>query len=340
MNSVCCTRCGSRLYDSAKVAYDRARDGPPLAKNMPIVVRKSDYLGRYLQYRKEVNRLDSTLSALLDAAGHLCSACVTVVSLSVSGLPSRRRIPRRWPVRIPFVPRPRSSHRCIRTRCARVWRRRSTILPVFCTRTWNFPILHGTGIAGSSAISRNSRVGAAGILCPRADREQRFHGITAPLPDSLYRCIVQLYPESPFADEARRLLGLPAVVKIADPAEESYARGTRLLQAGKSKAAIDTFTVLVKQYPSSPAAVRAMYAAGWLYENETQTHDSAVAIYERLVARAPSSAYAQKVAAPRPGGPDRPTACALEKAKADSRRQSQLAAPADSLKWKQAVADS
>jgi outer membrane protein assembly factor BamD (BamD/ComL family) len=159
------------------------------------------------------------------------------------------------------------------------------------------------------------------------------------LPDSLYRCIVQLYPESPFADEARRLLGIPPVVKLADPAEESYIRGTRLLQAGKSKAAIDTFTVLVKQYPSSPAAVRAMYASGWLYENETQTRDSAVAIYERLVARAPASAYAQKVQ-PRVQEVQTARRLALEKARADSLAKANPPAQADSMKAKQAVVDS
>jgi TolA-binding protein len=108
------------------------------------------------------------------------------------------------------------------------------------------------------------------------------------------------------------------------------------MQAGKAKAAIDTFTVLVKHFPTSPAAVRAMYAAGWLYENEAKSQDSAAALYERLVARAPSSAYAQKVG-PRVQEVQTVRRVAQEKARADSiAKAAAAAAVLDSIKAKQA----
>lgn len=330
-----------QIYDSAKTAYDRARVGPPLARNMPIVIRKSDYLARYLQYRKDVTRLDSTLAALLAPRETLAVKMDSSVAVNDSAkndstslkkdstsLARADSIRAKTPVVPPIHPD------TIRTRLAAAIDDLAGVLYANMelpdsARYWYRRLIRDfpTSRAAPRAFYVLARIEGSDSTSSRA------------VPDSLYRCIVQLYPESPFADEARRLLGIPAVVKLADPAEESYTRGTRLLQAGRSKAAIDTFTVLVKQYPSSPAAVRAMYAAGWLYENETQTRDSAVAIYERLVARAPASAYAQKVQ-PRVQEVQTARRVALEKAKADSVAKAKSLAPADSLQGKQAVADS
>jgi TolA-binding protein len=135
--------------------------------------------------------------------------------------------------------------------------------------------------------------------------------------DSLYREILSRFPSSPFADEARRLLGLPVVHKSEDPAEVSYARGVSLMQSGDSFAAIDTFKAIAGGYPTSPVASRALYAAGWLYENNTTLPDSAAANYESLVTRYPSSMYAVRVQ-PRVAEVQAARKQGLDKARADS----------------------
>jgi tetratricopeptide (TPR) repeat protein len=327
-----------QLYDSAKVAYDRARTGPPLAKNMPIVIRKSDYLARYLLYRKDVTRLDSILAALLAPRDSLTAKEDSAVARKDSVQMDSTALARADSIRARTPAVPPMHPDTVRTRLAAAIDDLAGVLYSNMelpdsARFWYRRLIRD--FPASKAAPR-----AFYVLARIESNDSTSSDIP---PDSLYRCIVQFYPESPFADEARRLLGMPPLQKVADPAEESYVRGTRLLQAGKTKAAIDTFTVLVKRHPSSPAAVRAMYASGWLYENETQTRDSAMAIYERLVARAPSSAYAQKVQ-PRVQEVQTARRLALEKAKADSIAKAAPVkaappAPADSVKAKPVEAD-
>ncbi len=318
-----------QMYDSAKVAYDRARSGPPLAKNMPIVVRKSDYLARYLQYRKEVNRLDSTLFAVLHPPD------TTAVKDSVVARPDSLRKDSTALAKVdslkPKAPAVPPLHPdTVRVRLAGAIDDLAGVLYASMelpdsARYWYSRLVRD--FPNSKAAPR------AYYVLARIERSDST--VDRAVPDSLYRCIIEKYPDSPFADEARRLLGLPAVVKAVDPAEVSYARGVTLMQNGKTAAAIDTFRVLVKRYPTSPSAVRAMYAAGWLYENETKATDSASAFYERLVTHAPSSVYAQKVQ-PRVQEVQSARRAALEKVRADS--IARATALADSLKAKQAAA--
>jgi TolA-binding protein len=316
------------LYDSAKTAYDRARSGPTQARNMPIVVRKSDYLGRYLQYRKEVNRLDSTLYALLHPPD------TTAVMDSVHALPDSLKkdstaLARADSLKPKAPPAPIMHPDTVRTRLALAMDDLAGVLYA------NMELPDSARFWYRRLVREypDSRV-APRAFYVLARIERGDSTVDRSIPDSLYRCIIDKYPESPFADEARRLLGMPPLVRAADLAGECYARGVSLMQAGKSKAAIDTFTVLVKHYPTSPFAVRAMYAAGWLYENEAKTPDSAAALYERLVAKAPSSTYAQRVQA-RVQEVQTVRRVAQEKVRADSIAK---AAALDSVKARQAGA--
>jgi outer membrane protein assembly factor BamD (BamD/ComL family) len=113
--------------------------------------------------------------------------------------------------------------------------------------------------------------------------------------DSLYRDIIDRHPDSEFADEARRLLGLPKHRKLMDEADLLYLRGEQLASDGQRMAAIDTFASVVRRYPSSRIASKAQYAIGWLYEQMNTQPDSTVAQYRKLVSLYPSSEYAERV---------------------------------------------
>jgi tetratricopeptide (TPR) repeat protein len=65
---------------------------------------------------------------------------------------------------------------------------------------------------------------------------------------------------------------------------------------GDSTGAAEDFKKLARQYPGSPLASRALYAAGWIYENRLFDRDSAIATYTRLMALYPASQYAVRVA--------------------------------------------
>jgi len=113
--------------------------------------------------------------------------------------------------------------------------------------------------------------------------------------DSIAREIIKRFPDSPFAEESKRQLGLPPSARRMDPLENCYQSATLLLQKGKSSAAIDSFQSIVRRSPSSVLAPRALYAAGWAYEYQAARFDSAAAVYERLVTLYPNSLYAQRV---------------------------------------------
>jgi outer membrane protein assembly factor BamD (BamD/ComL family) len=109
--------------------------------------------------------------------------------------------------------------------------------------------------------------------------------------DSLYNEITERFPGSEFAIEAERLLGRPVRMVVIDPAEASYARAATLMDDGKTKPASDTLRAIVGTYPSSPVAAKAQYALGWMFESVDQRPDSAVSNYKRLMALYPTSKY-------------------------------------------------
>ena len=145
-----------------------------------------------------------------------------------------------------------------------------------------------------------------------------------PVADSLYRVIVRRFPGSEFAPESRRLLGLPVESPVVDEAESAYHRAEILMVRGDSTGAAEGFKKLALRFPGSPLASRALYAAGWIYENRLLNRDSAIASYSKLMSLYPSSQYATRIA-PR-------IAEVTLKQKAD-------AAAADSLRQKKAAAD-
>lgn len=457
-----------QLYDSAKVVYDKGRGGPPQALVMPEMIRRSDYLARYLQYRKEANRLDSTLQALRAAtniipaisdsarvvgasamsavsdsakaaandmlvvpdSARVAASAMSAVSDSVNAAAnalqtmsdSVRVATNEMPavsdsakaavsamltsdsakaaanplLTLPDVQRraaaPMDSVSQRVAQSTRGGRTDSPQVPVAPSQHPDTvekqvpvappqhpdsvkpqvpvaPPQHPDTVKKHLAAAIDNLAGVLYInmgmpdsarswyqrivtefpespVAPRAlyvlaRIEAQDSTATSAVPDSLYHLLIERYPSSVFADEARRLVGMPAVQKTDDAAEGSYSRGVDLLQSGKNRAAIDTFVTVAGTYPQSPAASRALYAAGWTYENHTPQRDSVAALYERLVALYPATVYAQRVL-PRVQEVQTARRLALEKAKADSvaKAQSVLAAKAHADSVVKARADS
>ncbi len=293
------------LYDSARVAFDRGRLGPPQALVMPEVVRRADYLGRYLKYSHEVVKLDSTLAALLAPRDSTSTPIDTTIHDSTKTAVRDSTLK-------PAPPVPRLEPDTVRVRLATALDDLAGVLYTNMglpdsARYWYERLLHEFP---------NSRPAPRALyVLARIEGEDSTAGPM--VADSLHREIIRRYPASPFADEARRLLGLPAVQKAEDPAIKSYGRASALLDAGRSQIAIDSFKAVARRFPGSPVASRALYAAGWTYEYRTKNIDSATAAYERLLATYPSSPLALKVQ-PRINEVMVARRIALEKARADS----------------------
>ena len=113
--------------------------------------------------------------------------------------------------------------------------------------------------------------------------------------DSLYGMIVAEFPASPYAQESRKILGLPLIETEKDPAAELFEQGERLSEEKKIEQAIAAFRNVYTQYYSSPIAAKALYAIGWHYENSLHNTDSALAIYKRIIVQFPATQFAVKV---------------------------------------------
>jgi len=285
-----------RNYDSARVAYNKGRTEFPSAAVTPLLVQRGDYLNRHLSFVKEITKYDSIKVVLLappgttqlfalpdsiNLSGQDTTSADSLFAASTLQDDSIRASGQNVPP-APAIP--------LDTVQARLAFNKSELASLFYS---------GIGVLDSAEYWYR-RLLIEHPVCehiPRAiftlaqirnqDSTQPRTGI-----DSLYREIVGRYPDSEFATEARRQLGLAQVKQKSDPAESAYSTAGMLMASGNSAAAIDSFKSLVLTYPESPLASKAQYAIGWIYEQNGAMSDSAISNYQQLVAKYPGSQYA------------------------------------------------
>lgn len=107
----------------------------------------------------------------------------------------------------------------------------------------------------------------------------------------LLRKIISDYPESPYANEARRILGEPVVVHGKDSVLTMYEKAESALESGALESGAQQMKRIADQFPKHALAAKALYSAAWFYESTGKNNDSAAAVYRRLIARFPLSSY-------------------------------------------------
>ncbi len=143
------------------------------------------------------------------------------------------------------------------------------------------------------------------------------------LANNVLREIVDLFPNTPHAVGARKMLKLPTKETKVDSArlmfvqgEESYFKNQDL------QTAMRLWDQVLELYPSSDYAPKAAYAKAWHFEHTTFEPEKAEQNYQLLVDEYPESAFVQKA---------KPKLSALEKARQEAQRKADsLAAAADS----------
>jgi tetratricopeptide (TPR) repeat protein len=111
------------------------------------------------------------------------------------------------------------------------------------------------------------------------------------------RKIIREFPLSPVANAARHLLNLPMMEEVSgDAADSIYTDAELKFSNDQYNAALNNFTYIINNYPSSKHFSRSVYAVGWIYENVLANPDSAFAYYERVLAADPKSDFAKIVA--------------------------------------------
>ncbi len=114
--------------------------------------------------------------------------------------------------------------------------------------------------------------------------------------DSLLYELIERYPDSYQAQEARKTLQLPPIISQVEQAAKSYKQAENTLFTSKNtRQAVNEFQQVVENFPSSEYAPKALYAIGWIHERLTFENDKAIKIYQDILKNYPASEYSKKV---------------------------------------------
>lgn len=114
--------------------------------------------------------------------------------------------------------------------------------------------------------------------------------------NELYKQIVQEHPNTVFANESRKILGLTTIELEEETVKEIYKDAEKKLLAGASRDAVNILSGLRDKYPDSELLPKTYYTLGWIYENVYRNKDSVVHYYKILKDKYPNSEYTQKIA--------------------------------------------
>jgi hypothetical protein len=80
-----------------------------------------------------------------------------------------------------------------------------------------------------------------------------------------------------------------------DPAKQLYIEAENKMMIKQYDSSLINFYNIYESYPSSPLAPKALYASGWILENELKLFDSAAVVYDTITVKYPQSQYASLI---------------------------------------------
>ncbi|HCY74810.1 MAG TPA: hypothetical protein DHV28_02730 [Ignavibacteriales bacterium] len=117
-----------------------------------------------------------------------------------------------------------------------------------------------------------------------------------PKADSLFNIIYTEYKDRTIVNAAANKLDKPLIDLNFDPAKDQYASAEDLMLSGDYSQSLNKFFGIYHEYPKSTVAPQALFATGWILENDLFLPDSAASIYDTLIAKYPTSLYVKNVA--------------------------------------------
>ncbi len=113
--------------------------------------------------------------------------------------------------------------------------------------------------------------------------------------DSLFNIIYENYKNESIVNAAANKLKKPLIDLDYDPAKDIYADAEQELLNNNFESSLEKFYGIYQEYPKSAVAPKALYASGWILENEMDLYDSAAVMYDTLSTRYPQSEYAVNI---------------------------------------------
>ncbi len=116
-----------------------------------------------------------------------------------------------------------------------------------------------------------------------------------PKADSLFRNVYDNYKSYPIARAAAVRLGISTQDFDSDPALKKYLVAEEFIEDELFLDAVEELHLIYQTYPESQFAPKALYAIGWIYENEFLDFAGATQFYDSLKAKYPKTEYVREV---------------------------------------------
>lgn len=113
--------------------------------------------------------------------------------------------------------------------------------------------------------------------------------------DSIYRYIYNTFSEDRIVNIIAPKINKPVIDFDFDPAKDMYVTAEKDFLSGKFQDALSKLYKIFSSYPESPIASKSLYTYGFILERELKKPDSAITVYDTLIAKYPTSQYAMKV---------------------------------------------
>ena len=110
--------------------------------------------------------------------------------------------------------------------------------------------------------------------------------------NEIFNQIIIDSPNSVFANESRKILGLSLIEIDSDPAEPLFKEAEQNLLTENYEKAIELLRNIPSNHPESPYLPRSIYTLGWIYEYALNDKDSAMSYYKTLKSFYPESEFA------------------------------------------------
>lgn len=107
--------------------------------------------------------------------------------------------------------------------------------------------------------------------------------------------VINKFPNSIYANESRKYLGLATVLQSYDAADSLITVADRLLMTNKKEGITSVIYEAIAKYPDSPLIPKAYYTLGWLYEYVQPNKDSAMKYYAVVLNNYPQTEFAASV---------------------------------------------
>ncbi|MBI5402290.1 MAG: tetratricopeptide repeat protein [Ignavibacteriae bacterium] len=112
-----------------------------------------------------------------------------------------------------------------------------------------------------------------------------------------FRLVVSRYPNTAFANESRKVLGLQLVEIAVDTSMFLFKSAEEYILKNNFEAALNNLkTVLSKSSSGDSVYMKSLYSIGWIYEYGFKNKDSSLSYYKMLKKVYPNSLFAQNLA--------------------------------------------